>query len=94
MFAGTERYSGSRHVCVSIIFIAFRLYEAGTFFVPSRPGGISLSATGISLSATGICDINASSRLTGTNSIFHSDNSCSSLKNSFDSIILFVLTLK
>ena len=36
---------------VSIIFIAFRLHEAGTFFVPSRLGGISLSATGISAQA-------------------------------------------
>ena len=47
MGAGTGRYSGSRYVCVSIIFIAFRLHEAGTFFLPSRLGGISLSATGI-----------------------------------------------
>ena len=46
-FVGTGRYPGSRHVYVPIIFITFRLYEAGTFFVPSRLGGISLSATGI-----------------------------------------------
>ena len=45
--AGTGRYSGPRHVYVSIIFITFLLYEAGTFFVPSRLGGILLSATGI-----------------------------------------------
>ena len=33
MRAGTGRYAGSRHVYVSIIFIVFRLYEAGTFLV-------------------------------------------------------------
>ena len=47
MRAGTGRYSGSQHVYVSITFIAFRLYEAGTFFVLSNLGVISLSASGI-----------------------------------------------
>ena len=50
MGAGTGRLAGrdvTRDVYVSIIFIAFLLHEAGTFFVPSRLGGISLSATEI-----------------------------------------------
>ena len=51
MRAETGRHSGFRHVCVYIIFIAFRLYEAFVFeaevFVPSRLGGILLSAAGI-----------------------------------------------
>ena len=46
-FAGTGRYLGSRDVYVSIMFIAFPLHEARTFFIPSCLGGISLSATGI-----------------------------------------------
>ena len=41
------RYSGSRHVYVSIIFIKFHSHKPWTFFVPSRLGGVSLSATGI-----------------------------------------------
>ena len=36
MRAGTGLNSRSRHVYVSIIFIAFRLCEAGTFFLLSR----------------------------------------------------------
>ena len=46
-FGGTGRYSGSRHVYASMTFIAFRLYEAGTFFVLSHLGRISHSAAGI-----------------------------------------------
>ena len=46
-FAGTGRCPGSRHVYVSIVFIAYCLYGGGTFFVPSRLGGIPVSATGI-----------------------------------------------
>ena len=46
-FTGTGRCPGSRHVYVSIVFIAYCLYGGGTFFVPSRLGGIPVSATGI-----------------------------------------------
>ncbi len=46
-FAGTGRWPGSRHAYVSIVFITCCLYGGGTFFVPSRLGGIPVSATGI-----------------------------------------------
>ena len=46
-FAGTGRWPGSRHAYVSIVFITYCLYGGGTFFVPSRLGGIPVSATGI-----------------------------------------------
>ena len=46
-FAGTGRWTGSRHVYISIIFITRRLYGSGTFFVPSRASGIPVCATGI-----------------------------------------------
>ena len=38
-FAGTGRQKGSRHACIYLLFVPFRLYGknfAGTFFVPSR----------------------------------------------------------
>ena len=85
-FGGTGRYSGSRHVYVSITLIAFRLYEAGTFFVPSHLGRILHSAPGFHLKRDDFCHINTLSRLTGTNSIFHFDNSCTYLDK-----LLFIL---
>ena len=101
-FAGTGHCSGSRHVYVSIIFIAFRLYEAGTFFVPSRRGGISLSATGISLSATGIPP--QAGRFLSYKCFIPPDRDKLNFsflqflqlftQTSFHSILLFVLTLK
>ena len=38
-FAGTGRQTGSRHACIYLLFVPFRLYGknfAGTFFFPSR----------------------------------------------------------
>ena len=41
---------GSRHACIYLLFVPFRLYGknfAGTFFVPSRQSGIPVRSTGI-----------------------------------------------
>ena len=74
MRAGTGLNSRSRHVYVSIIFIAFRLCEAGTFFLLSRlEAGSRFQQPGSRLKRDDFCHMNAPSRLFGTNSIFHSD---------------------
>ena len=42
--------TGSRHTCIYLLFVPFRLYGnnfSGTFFVPSRQNGIPVRSTGI-----------------------------------------------
>ena len=65
-FTETGRCPGSRHVYVSIVFIAYCLYGGWTFSVPSRLAGILALMQTLALLNIINSHATLSSRLTGT----------------------------